>query len=84
MRRAFYAPLLSNWDNYDTWRERGAMTAASRANAIWKQLLAEYQQPPIDPAIDEALRDYHGAAQTRGRRAGELGVSGEWCVVSRQ
>ncbi|MCP4336124.1 MAG: hypothetical protein GY785_26060 [Gammaproteobacteria bacterium] len=25
---------------------------------IWKQLLSEYQQPPIDPAIDEALQDY--------------------------
>jgi len=29
-----------------------------RANQIWKQLLREYQQPPIDSAIDEALRDY--------------------------
>ena len=29
-----------------------------RANAIWKQLLGEYQPPPIDPAIDEALRDF--------------------------
>ena len=55
---AFYRPLLSIWDNYDAWRERGAMTAASRANAIWKQLLGEYQPPPIDPAIDEALRDF--------------------------
>jgi trimethylamine--corrinoid protein Co-methyltransferase len=29
-----------------------------RANRIWKQLLEEYQQPPLDPAVDEALRDY--------------------------
>ena len=51
-------PLLSIWDNYETWRERGAETAAHRANTIWKQLLREYQQPPLDPAIEEALMDF--------------------------
>ncbi|MFT3988886.1 trimethylamine methyltransferase family protein [Aestuariivirga sp.] len=56
--RAFYAPLLSNWDNYDTWVERGRINAAQRANAIWKQMLREYEKPPIDPSIDEALEGY--------------------------
>jgi trimethylamine---corrinoid protein Co-methyltransferase len=55
---AFYTPLVSNWDNYDTWVERGRDTAPLRANRIWKQLLADYRQPPLDPAIDAALRDY--------------------------
>ena len=55
---AFYAPLLSNWDNFDSWLERGQVTAEQRANQIWKQLLAEYEQPSLDPAIDEALADY--------------------------
>jgi trimethylamine--corrinoid protein Co-methyltransferase len=55
---AFYAPLLSNWDNHETWLEAGSINAEQRANQIWKQLLKEYQQPPVDPAIDEALRDY--------------------------
>lgn len=55
---AFYAPLVSNWDNFDTWLQNGSVTAEQRANKIWKQLLAEYEQPAIDPAIDEALRDY--------------------------
>jgi len=56
--RAFYAPLLSNWDNYDTWVERGRIDAAQRANLIWKQMLREYEKPPIDPSIDDALADY--------------------------
>jgi trimethylamine--corrinoid protein Co-methyltransferase len=56
--RAFYSPLVSNWDNYDTWTERGQVTARERANAIWKRMVADYEQPPIDPGIDEALRDY--------------------------
>ena len=55
---AFYAPLVSDWSNFETWEERGALTATQRANRIWKQLLEEYEAPPLDPAVDEALRDY--------------------------
>jgi trimethylamine--corrinoid protein Co-methyltransferase len=29
-----------------------------RANAQWKKQLAEYEAPPMDPAVDEALLDY--------------------------
>jgi trimethylamine--corrinoid protein Co-methyltransferase len=55
---AFYAPILSNRQNFESWQEAGSIEAATRANTIWKQMLAEYQQPPLDPAIDEALEDY--------------------------
>jgi trimethylamine---corrinoid protein Co-methyltransferase len=24
----------------------------------WKKMLAEYEAPPIDPGVDEALREY--------------------------
>ena len=55
---AFYAPLVSNWDNYETWQEKGSLSTEQRANQVWKQLLRDYQQPDLDPAVDEALRDY--------------------------
>ena len=55
---AFYAPLLSNWSNHESWLEAGSVNTEQRANQVWKQLLKEYQQPEIDPAIDEALQDY--------------------------
>jgi trimethylamine--corrinoid protein Co-methyltransferase len=55
---AFYQPLLSDWSNYETWLEAGAVSTEQRANRIWKQLLRDYQQPPIDTAVDEALLDY--------------------------
>ena len=55
---AFYEPLVSNWDNHETWLEAGGITATQRANTIWKQMLGEYEKPPLDPAIDEALVDY--------------------------
>ncbi len=52
---AFYQPILSDWRNYETWEEAGAQTATQRASAIWKKLLKDYEQPPLDPAIAEAL-----------------------------
>ena len=55
---AFYAPMLSNWSNHESWLEAGSVNTEQRANQIWKQLLKEYQQPPLDPAIDDALQDY--------------------------
>jgi trimethylamine--corrinoid protein Co-methyltransferase len=55
---AFYQPILSNWDNYDLWTERGRVMARERANQIWRSLLGDYERPPMDAAIDEALRDY--------------------------
>jgi len=55
---AFYRSLVSTRQNFEAWLERGAPDAAQRANAIWKQLLADYRQPPIDPGIAEALAEY--------------------------
>jgi trimethylamine--corrinoid protein Co-methyltransferase len=52
---AFYRPILSDWRNFETWQEDGARTATERANRIWKQLLAEYEPPPLEPATAEAL-----------------------------
>ncbi|MEX2298300.1 MAG: trimethylamine methyltransferase family protein [Dongiaceae bacterium] len=63
---AFYAPILSDWRNFETWREAGGLDAAQRANAIWKQILAEYEPPPIDPGVDEALRDYVARRKEEG------------------
>ncbi len=55
---AFYIPMLSSRQNFEAWQEAGSLDAARRANALWKQLLSEYQRPPMDPAIEDALIDY--------------------------
>ena len=55
---AFYAPLLSTRQNFEGWQEAGSQDIATRANRTWKQLLDEYQQPALDPAIEEALVAY--------------------------
>ena len=55
---AFYRPLLSDWRNFETWQEGGSLTAAQRANGIWKQLLAEFEAPALDPAAAEAIEAF--------------------------
>jgi trimethylamine--corrinoid protein Co-methyltransferase len=57
-RDAFYAPIVSDWRNYESWREAGGPDAMRRAHRIWKDLLASYEPPPLDPAIDEELEAF--------------------------
>ena len=45
--------MISDWRNFETWQADGSRTATRQANAIWKRLLAEAVQPPLDPSIVE-------------------------------
>jgi trimethylamine--corrinoid protein Co-methyltransferase len=54
----FYEPMVSDWQNFESWQENGSLTATQRANTVWKQLVAEYEAPPLDPGIREALEEY--------------------------
>jgi trimethylamine--corrinoid protein Co-methyltransferase len=55
---AFYSPMVSDWRNFEAWSEAGSVDATTRANRIWTQLLAEYEAPPLESAIDEALVEF--------------------------
>jgi len=55
---AFYAPLISDWSNFERWSEQGARDAAARACERWRAMLEAYQPPPLDPGVKEALEDY--------------------------
>ncbi|MGI9332433.1 MAG: trimethylamine methyltransferase family protein [Gammaproteobacteria bacterium] len=63
---AFYPPLVSDWRNHGAWTEAGAPDAARRAHAIYKQTLEDYEPPPIDPAVDQALRDFVARRKAEG------------------
>ena len=52
---AFYAPLISDWRNFQSWEAAGSPQAWQKANAVYKQALAEYEEPYLDPAIAEEL-----------------------------
>jgi trimethylamine--corrinoid protein Co-methyltransferase len=55
---AFYRSPLADNNSYEQWEAEGAQDMAQRANKLWKKQLAEYEAPPMDPAVDEALLDY--------------------------
>jgi len=54
-RTAFHKPMLSDWRNWEAWQEAGSPQVPEKANRIWKELLAAYEPPPMDPAIAEEL-----------------------------
>ncbi len=54
-KTAFYAPVLSDWRNFETWTEAGSPTAMEKANRVWKERLAAYEAPAMDPARREEL-----------------------------
>ncbi len=55
---AFYRSDTADNSSFEQWSEDGGLDAAQRANALWKRRLNEYEAPPLDSAIDEALLEY--------------------------
>ena len=55
---AFYSPMLSDWSNFENWRDGGGIETSDRATHLWKELLSEYVAPPMDPAIRDELDDF--------------------------
>ncbi|MBL0372101.1 trimethylamine methyltransferase family protein [Rhizobium sp. KVB221] len=52
---AFYSPIISDWRNNESWVEAGSPTAFDKASKVAKSVLASYERPPIDPAVEEEL-----------------------------
>jgi trimethylamine--corrinoid protein Co-methyltransferase len=55
---AFWDSDLSDNEPYEKWQAEGETDAATRANALWKKRLAEFQAPPLDDGIRDALDDF--------------------------
>ena len=68
---AFWRSDISDAASYEQWTEEGSLSAAQRANARWKQLLADYEPPPIDDAVDAELLDY--MARRKAEMPDEIG-----------
>jgi trimethylamine--corrinoid protein Co-methyltransferase len=56
--QAFHNSNIADYSAYEQWSAEGGLTAEQRANRVWKQMLADYVDPGIDPAVDEALLDF--------------------------
>ena len=63
---AFYSPFLSDWSNFENWQDRGSVQTPERANRIFKQILAEFEAPALDPAIAEELAAFVAKRKEEG------------------
>lgn len=65
-KNAFYSPIISDWRNFETWAEAGSPTAVEKANRVWKERLASYEEPWMDPAIREELNAFVDKRKAEG------------------
>ena len=55
---AFFIPELLDNNSFEQWEIDGAMDANTRALNKAKNMLDRYEAPALDPAIDDALKDF--------------------------
>ena len=68
---AFWRSDIADVGSFEQWAEEGSLSAAQRANTRWKKLLADYEPPPIDEAVDAELLDY--VARRKDEMPDEIG-----------
>jgi trimethylamine--corrinoid protein Co-methyltransferase len=66
-RDCFWRPTVATTDNHDRWTKGGSLDHSQRAERRVDELLARYEQPPLDEAIECELVEFVE------RRAVELG-----------
>ncbi|TNC72004.1 trimethylamine methyltransferase family protein [Rubellimicrobium roseum] len=55
---AFWDSETADNEPFEKWEASGSIDAATRANRVWKKRLVEYEAPPLDPGVDDALCDF--------------------------
>jgi trimethylamine--corrinoid protein Co-methyltransferase len=67
----FYAPILSDWRNFETWREGGRVAQRRQAGqcTLGSRSWPSSKPPRSNPAIDEALKEF---VERRKREGGAL------------
>lgn len=63
---AFYQPFLSDWKNYEAWEAEGAIRTPERAHHLFRQIIASFEPPPMDPAIRDELADFVARRKAEG------------------
>ncbi len=55
---AFYRSVVADNNSFEQWEAEGSLGTSDRANSIYKNMLKEYEPPPLDESIDEALNEF--------------------------
>ena len=65
-RTAFFPPMISDWRNYESWREAGAPTALDAAERIVAERLRDFVAPPLEAERLEALTAFVARRKAEG------------------
>lgn len=63
---AFYAPIASDWRNFEAWQLDGSVWTPERAHRIYKAILNEFVPPPMDAGHKDALLDFVARRKAEG------------------
>jgi trimethylamine---corrinoid protein Co-methyltransferase len=63
---AFYAPIASDWRNYEAWEQDGAVWTHERAHGIFKQIIAEFEAPAMNGDHREELARFVAKRKQEG------------------
>lgn len=65
-QEAFYAPICSDWRNYEAWQIDGSIWTHERAHRIYKQIMAEFEMPEMNGDHQEELRRFVAKRKQEG------------------
>jgi trimethylamine:corrinoid methyltransferase-like protein len=57
-RTEFYLPSIEERNNFESWQMEGGLSMEQRANARWKEILADFEKPQLPPDTEKALAKY--------------------------
>ncbi len=63
---AFYQPFASDWRNYEAFEAAGGAWTAERAHHLYKDILAEFDAPPMPPDHRAALAEFVAKRKEEG------------------
>jgi trimethylamine---corrinoid protein Co-methyltransferase len=55
---AFYRSIVADNSSFEQWSSEGGRRTEDKAHGVAERWLQEYEAPALDPAIDEALKDF--------------------------
>ena len=63
---AFYQPFVSDWTNFEGWEAKGGIWTAERAHTLYKQIINEFEAPPMEESIREELAAFVAKRKEEG------------------
>jgi trimethylamine--corrinoid protein Co-methyltransferase len=63
---AFYQPFLSDWHNFEAWEAAGAVWTPERAHRVFREIIAEFEAPPMDDGTREELAAFVARRKAEG------------------